>query len=270
MTERSKQDDTTESGALAARGVTKQYASPQAAQGIVQALAEVDVEVQKGEFLSIVGPSGCGKTTLLKVLAGLVAPDTGAVHVNGTPILGPGPERAMVFQHFALLPWLTATENAAFGLELRGVGKAERVEVARRYVKLVGLEGFEESYPRQLSGGMQQRIGLARALAVDPEILLMDEPLGAVDALTRSMLQLDLLRIWDETRKSVVFITHDVAEAVLLSDRVLIMGTKPGRVLEEVLIDLPRPRDESTRESARFSEFTNHIWHRLHEVMVAP
>jgi NitT/TauT family transport system ATP-binding protein len=255
------------SPAILVRGLGKHYRSTLRG-GEMTVLAHVDFTLPAGEFVSIVGPSGCGKTTLLRIMAGLVMPSTGTVEVMGKPSSGPGPERAMVFQSFALLPWLDALENVAFGLELRNVGRDDRLAIATRYLNLVGLAGFEHAYPRQLSGGMQQRIGLARALAVDPAILLMDEPLGAVDALTRSWLQLDLLRIWDETRKSVVFVTHDVGEAVLLSDRVVVMGTRPGRILEEVLIDLPRPRSDTTRESSRFNELCTHIWRRLKEMVI--
>jgi NitT/TauT family transport system ATP-binding protein len=253
--------------AIQAQGIGKTYRSSQLG-GNLQVLDGVDFTLGVGEFVSIVGPSGCGKTTLLRIMAGLVPPGHGSLKVLGKVADGPGPERAMVFQSFALLPWLNALENVAFGLELRNVGREERTAIANDYLKLVGLSGFEGAYPRQLSGGMQQRIGLARALAVDPVILLMDEPLGAVDALTRSWLQLDLLRIWDETKKSVVFVTHDVAEAVLLSDRVVVMGTRPGRILEELAIDLPRPRSDATRESARFNELYAHIWRSLKEMVI--
>jgi NitT/TauT family transport system ATP-binding protein len=253
--------------AILARGVAKTYGTPQPGRSL-SVLEGIDFTLRVGEFVSIVGPSGCGKTTLLRIMAGLVHPDAGRLDVLGKAADGPGPERAMVFQSFALLPWLNARENVAFGLELRDVARAKRLAVADGYLRLVGLSGFENAYPRQLSGGMQQRIGLARALAVDPAILLMDEPLGAVDALTRSWLQLDLLRIWDETRKSVVFVTHDVGEAVLLSDRVVVMGTRPGRILEEVTIDLPRPRNDATRELPRFHELSTRIWHSLKEMVI--
>lgn len=253
--------------AIAARGIAKRYRASQPGSSL-PVLDGVDFTLGTGEFVSIVGPSGCGKTTLLRILAGLVTPEEGSLEVLGKRADGPGPERAMVFQSFALLPWLDARENVAFGLELRDVARAERIAIANDYLKLVGLSGFERAYPRQLSGGMQQRIGLARALAVDPAILLMDEPLGAVDALTRSWLQLDLLRIWDETKKSVVFVTHDVGEAVLLSDRVVVMGTRPGRILEEVAIDLPRPRNDATRELPRFHELSTRIWHSLKEMVI--
>jgi NitT/TauT family transport system ATP-binding protein len=253
--------------AILARGVAKTYGAPQPGRSL-SVLEGIDFTLRVGEFVSIVGPSGCGKTTLLRIMAGLVHPDAGRLEVLGKAADGPGPERAMVFQSFALLPWLNARENVAFGLELRDVARDKRLAVADGYLRLVGLSGFENAYPRQLSGGMQQRIGLARALAVDPAILLMDEPLGAVDALTRSWLQLDLLRIWDETRKSVVFVTHDVGEAVLLSDRVVVMGTRPGRILEEVTIDLPRPRNDATRELPRFHELSTRIWHSMKEMVI--
>jgi NitT/TauT family transport system ATP-binding protein len=233
------------------------------------ALANVDLEVPEGEFVCLIGPSGCGKTTLLKIVDGLLTFDAGEVEVMGRPVGAPGPERAVVFQTFALLPWLTARQNAAFGLRMRGIPEAQATAEADRYLEMVGLRGFEERYPRQLSGGMQQRVGLARALAVDPAILLMDEPFGSIDAQTRQILQNDLLRIWDRSRKTVLFVTHAMDEAVFLSDRVAIMGTAPGRIAEMVTIDLPRPRDDQTRRLPRFVDLTNHVWDRLRAMMGA-
>lgn len=228
-----------------------------------QALGSVDLSVARGEFVSLIGPSGCGKTTLLKIIDGLIPYDSGEVLVEGARVTGPGPERAVVFQDFALLPWLTVHENIGFGLQLRAANKSERNEVVRRHTELVGLEGFGDAYPRQLSGGMQQRVGLARALAVDPAILLMDEPFGSLDAQTRTILQSDLLRIWDASRKTVLFVTHAMDEAVFLSDRVVIMGTRPGRIAEIIDVDLPRPRTDATRTTPRFVELSAYIWDRL-------
>jgi NitT/TauT family transport system ATP-binding protein len=247
---------------IEATGLGKTYVEERTDQAF-RALADINLAVGDGEFVTLIGPSGCGKTTMLKIIDGLISYDEGELRVLGRPVKGPGPERAVVFQNFALLPWLTIVENVAFGLQLRGASRSEREETAARYISMVGLQGFERSYPRQLSGGMQQRVGLARALAVDPQILLMDEPFGALDAQTRNLLQSDLLRIWDASRKTVVFVTHAMDEAVFLSDRIILMGTRPGHVSEEVKIDLPRPRTEDTRFEPRFVEYSQHIWDQL-------
>ncbi|MGH2455057.1 MAG: ABC transporter ATP-binding protein [Candidatus Limnocylindria bacterium] len=243
-------------------GVGKVYAGTNANDSF-RALAGVDLTVREGEFVSLIGPSGCGKTTLLKIIDGLIPYEEGELRVMGKPVTGPGPERAVVFQNFALLPWLTVLENVQFGLQLRGVDRETREETARQNITTVGLKGFERAYPRQLSGGMQQRVGLARALSVDPEILLMDEPFGSLDAQTRNLLQADLLRVWDASRKTVTFVTHAMDEAVFLSDRVVLMATGPGRVSEIIDIDLPRPRTDETRISPRFVELTSYVWDRL-------
>ena len=232
-----------------------------------QALHDVSLTVRDGEFITIIGPSGCGKTTLLKMIDGLIPVQTGSIRVHGAEVDGPGPERAVVFQNFALLPWLTVRENVAFGLRMRGVGEEERLEVADRHIDLVGLEGFGDYFPRQLSGGMQQRVGLARALSVDPKVLLMDEPFGAVDAQTRALLQADLLDIWEASGKTVVFVTHDMEEAVLLSDRVVIMGTRPGHIVEIVDIPLERPRTDKTRTDQQAGELTAYIWDVLRQLI---
>jgi NitT/TauT family transport system ATP-binding protein len=258
----SRERDAVAGPVIAATGLGKTYVGERMDQAF-RALADVNLAVGDGEFVSLIGPSGCGKTTLLKIMDGLIPYDEGELRVLGQPVKGPGPERAVVFQNFALLPWLTIVENVAFGLQLRGSSRREREETAARYVSMVGLEGFERSYPHQLSGGMQQRVGLARALAVDPQILLMDEPFGALDAQTRILLQSDLLRIWDASRKSVVFVTHAMDEAVFLSDRIFLMGTRPGHIAEEVKIDLPRPRTEETRFEPRFVEYSQYIWDQL-------
>jgi NitT/TauT family transport system ATP-binding protein len=238
------------------------YVDPRS-QKQFRALEGVDAELYEGEFLSIIGPSGCGKTTLLKMIDGLVSYDEGELLVRGEKVNGPGLERAVVFQNFALLPWLSVRENVGFGLRLRGVPKDERDRLSDKFIEMVGLRGFEEMHPRQLSGGMQQRVGLARALAVDPAILLMDEPFGSVDAQTRNVLQSDLLSVWDASRKSVIFITHSMDEAVFLSDRVIVMQKSPGKVIETVTIDLPRPRTDETRKDPRFVELSAHLWDLL-------
>lgn len=232
------------------------------------ALQGADLTIRESEFISLIGPSGCGKTTLLKMIDGLMPYDQGELRVLGARVTGPGPERAVVFQNFALLPWLTVLENVAFGLRLRGMDRADREQVAQSNIEMVGLKGFSTAYPRQLSGGMQQRVGLARALSVDPAILLMDEPFGSLDAQTRNLMQADLLRVWDASRKTVVFVTHAMDEAVFLSDRVVLMATRPGRVSEIIDIDLPRPRTDETRTDPRFVELTSYVWDRLREMIV--
>lgn len=249
-------------------GVGKIYPAPAGGEPF-RALAGVDLEVADGEFVTLIGPSGCGKTTLLKMIDGLIPYEEGQIRVMGQPVTGPGRERAVVFQNFALLPWLTVAENVQFGLQLRGVERRQRDEVARQHIEMVGLRGFEKSYPRQLSGGMQQRVGLARALAVDPQILLMDEPFGSLDAQTRNLLQADLLRVWEASRKTVVFVTHAMDEAVFLSDRVVLMATRPGRISEVIEIDLPRPRTDETRSMPQFVEITSYVWDRLRGMILA-
>lgn len=204
----------------------------------------------------------------MKILDGLVPATTGEVLLKGQPISGPGPERAFVFQHFNLFAWRTVRRNVEFGLEMQGVPARERAERARHYIKMVGLEGFEDSLPHQLSGGMQQRVGLARALAVNPEILLMDEPFGALDAQTRVILQEQLLKIWSENRKTVVFVTHDIEEALYLSDRILIMSPRPGQIIDEVRVPLERPRTDHTRSIPIFGELRESIWQRLRNLQV--
>ena len=235
----------------------------------VQAIADLSLRVVENEFLTVLGPSGCGKTTLLKMIAGLIPWDEGDIVIDGTPVRGPGPDRSMVFQNFALLPWATVLDNVAFGLRLKGVGKAEREDKARDLIRMVGLDGFETKRPGELSGGMQQRVGLARALAVEPKVLLMDEPFGAVDEQTRRLLQEELLGIWEQTKLTVVFITHSMEEAVLLGDRVVLMRARPGQIAEIVPVPLQRPRSRdvgSVERSKDYAELTAHLWERLREM----
>ncbi|HUF53779.1 MAG TPA: ABC transporter ATP-binding protein [Dehalococcoidia bacterium] len=240
------------------KGITKTFR--QRDGSAFHALKDVDLKVLDGEFLSIIGPSGCGKTTLMRMVGGLAKADAGEIFIDGRRVNGPGPERAIVFQNFVLLPWVDVTSNVTFGLEMRGLSKKEARKTAQKEIERVGLTGFEGHYPHELSGGMQQRVGLARALAVNPEILLMDEPFASVDAQTRQILQDDLIRIWQEERKTVIFITHSMEEAVYLSDRVAVMERGPGRISELFDIHLPRPRDYSSRNDVEFTSLTTHIW----------
>jgi nitrate ABC transporter ATP-binding subunit len=207
------------------------------------ALVDISLSIAEGEFLCLLGPSGCGKSTLLKIIAGLIPATSGRIAINGKAVSGPGPERAVVFQDYALFPWMTVRDNVEFGLEARKLPVAERREVSSRLLKVVGLSDFADRFPHQLSGGMKQRVSIARALAVDPSLLLMDEPFGALDAQTRQLLQDELLRIWREYRKTVVFVTHSIEEAIYLSDRIVVMTARPGRVKQIVMVPEPRPRD---------------------------
>ena len=225
----------------------------------------VTLDIADGEFVAIVGPSGCGKTTFLNAVDGLLPLTTGSLTLDGRQIDRPGHDRAMVFQQPSLLPWRTVTANVMYGIELIQIPKEEARSRAKRFVDLVGLEGFAESYPLELSGGMQQRVNLARALAVDPEVLLLDEPFAALDAQTRETMQQELLRIWNQTRKTAVFITHDIVEAVYLADRVIVFTARPGRVKEIVNVDIPRPRDLRVKREPTFVEIERRIWESIRE-----
>jgi ABC-type nitrate/sulfonate/bicarbonate transport system ATPase subunit len=244
------------------RGCRKEYPAPDGGAPVV-ALDGIDLLVRDDEFVCVLGPSGCGKTTLLRIIAGLTACSAGAVLIGGQPVSGPGTDRAMVFQHFALLPWADVVANVAFGLELRGVPRRERERTARGLIEAVGLSGFEHHRPRQLSGGMQQRVGLARALAVDPRTLLMDEPFSAVDTQTRRELQEDLLRLHGARPKTVLFVTHSMDEAVRLGDRVVLLGPRPGRVREVLDVPLPRPRPPDLERDPTFIDLKEHLWEQL-------
>jgi NitT/TauT family transport system ATP-binding protein len=238
----------------------------------VRALDNVNLSVRENEFITLVGPSGCGKTTLLRIVAGLLPWDDGQVLVDGKRVRGPGPERSMVFQSFALLPWMSVLDNVAFGLELRGIEKRQREEKAHEFLEIVGLKGFERAMPFELSGGMQQRVGLARALAVDPQILLMDEPFSAVDEQTRRLLQEELLRIWESRRVTVLFVTHSIDEAVMMGDRAVLMSARPGRIKEVIPVPLSRPRSEfiATPEGAQQLATTSaRLWQELRDLQVA-
>ncbi|MGE0216932.1 ABC transporter ATP-binding protein [Mycolicibacterium sp.] len=229
------------------------------------ALQDVTFDIPDGEFVALIGPSGCGKTTLLKIIAGLQNSTSGQVAVNGHRIDGPGPDRALVFQNFVLLPWYDIITNVAFGLEARGVGKAERLARAQKELERVGLRGFEHHLPHELSGGMQQRVGIARALAVDPQTILMDEPFGALDALTRRVMQRDLAAIWSEegNERTAVFVTHSMAEAVFLADRIVLMNTRPGRVEEVITVPFARPRGDDVTRSTEYRDFVDYLSSRL-------
>jgi NitT/TauT family transport system ATP-binding protein len=249
---------------IAITGVSKTFV-PADGRPPTKAIDALDLTVLDDEFLALLGPSGCGKTTLLRAIAGLLSYE-GRIEIDGALVTGPGPERSMVFQSFALLPWATVLSNVAFGLELRGEGKASRERKAKDLIRLVGLGGFEDRYPRELSGGMQQRVGLARALAVEPQVLLMDEPFGALDEQTRRLLQEELLNIWEHRPVTVVFVTHSMDEAVILGDRVVLMSPRPGRIQEIVPVPLPRPRASdvgSIGRSAEFSQITTRLWEQL-------
>jgi NitT/TauT family transport system ATP-binding protein len=238
------------------RNLTKRYV-----EGSVTAFEGLTLDVRENEILCVLGPSGCGKTTLLKIIDGLMPTDAGEIRIDGTPVTGPRPTVAMVFQHFGLFPWKTVGENITYGLRVQNRPREEIAAALKKYVTMVSLEGFENSYPYQLSGGMQQRCGLARALAINPRILLMDEPFGAVDAQTREVLQEELLRIWEVEKKTMVFITHSIDEAILLGDRVVVMSPRPGRIREILTVHLPRPRDiNAMRGEREYLQLRNHIW----------
>ena len=223
------------------------------------ALDNVSLEVHDRQFVALLGPSGCGKSTLLYLVGGFLPVEHGAIRVEGKPVAGPGPDRGIVFQHFALFPWKTVIQNVLYGLEKQGMGRQERLRRAAEFVDLVGLTGFEDSYPSQLSGGMKQRAAIARTLAVDPHILLMDEPFGALDAQTRSLMQGELLRLWQRSRKTVIFVTHDVQEAVFLAERIAVMSARPGHIKEIVETRFDKG-DPGLSRSPAFVEMVDHVW----------
>ncbi|WP_255949921.1 ABC transporter ATP-binding protein [Streptomyces odontomachi] len=235
------------------------------------ALDRVTLDIEDREFVTVVGPSGCGKSTLLSMAAGLVEPSVGRVLVDGRPVTGPGPDRGVIFQQYALFPWLTVRHNVEFGLRLMPVSAAERKRRAQHAIEQVGLADFADALPKTLSGGMKQRCAIARAYAVDPEVLLMDEPFGALDAVTRVQLQDQLLATWSRERRTVMFVTHDVDEAVYLARRVVVMAARPGRIHHVVDVDLPYPRTEEIRLSPEFARVRNEVWHSVyHQEKTAP
>ncbi|MEV0380425.1 ABC transporter ATP-binding protein [Nonomuraea sp. NPDC050643] len=228
------------------------------------ALDHVSLDIADREFVTVVGPSGCGKSTLMSMAAGLVEPGSGEVLVDGRPVTGPGPERGVIFQQYALFPWLTVRKNVEFGLKLMDLPTDERRRRAERAIELVGLSDFADALPKTLSGGMKQRCAIARAYAVDPQVLLMDEPFGALDALTRVQLQDQLLDTWSQEQRTVMFITHDVDEAVYLASRVIVMAARPGRIQQVIDVDLPYPRTEEMRLSPEFGRIRNEVWHAVY------
>ncbi len=247
--------------AISVRAATKIYDTT---RGSTVSLERVSLEIARGEFITLVGPSGCGKSTMLNLIAGLLMPTSGDVVVDGRRVTGPGPDRGVIFQQYALFPWLTAQQNVEFGLRLQKLGRQEREERAHHYLRLVGLQDFGHALPKELSGGMKQRCAIARAYAVNPSLLLMDEPFGALDALTRVQMQDELLGTWQQERKTVVFITHDVDEAVYLASRVVVMSPRPGRISEIIDVPLPYPRNEDLRLSPEFAEIRARVWRGVH------
>ena len=222
---------------------------------ISQALSDISTIVREKEFLCILGPSGCGKTTLLRMIAGLEPVSEGSITIDGETISGPSRKMAMIFQDYSLYPWRTVIENIAFGLEIQDVDREKREKIAESYLDLIGLREFGKNYPYELSGGMRQRVAVARALAIDPSVLLMDEPFGALDAQTRNTLQIEILKIWEKTKKTVLFVTHSVDEAVFLADRIMVLTSRPGRIKDIVNIDLPRPRDRTSPDFAKIRRY---------------
>ncbi len=251
---------------ISLRGVSRTFTSPKGER--IQALKDINFEVEDafsgdgrdvGELRVLLGPSGCGKSTILRMIAGLDRPDTGQVLVNGKAVTGPGPDRGMVFQKYTSFPWLTVEGNIEYGLKIQGTPQTERQAIVKRLVEEVGLAGFERSYPDSLSGGMQQRVAIARTLAVRPQVILMDEPFGALDAQTRGSMQNLLLKIWDETASTVLFVTHDVEEGLYLGDRLFILSARPGTIVEDVPVPFSRPRDPAVKQSREFQELVQYV-----------
>ena len=247
---------------IAFRNVSKSFGEGDKA---FVALRDLTLDIADGEIVTVVGPSGCGKSTAMNIVAGLTGVTSGECLVNGKAVNGPGPDRGVIFQQYALFPWLTVIKNVEFGLKLQGMGREQRRERALHYLDLVGLKDFAEAYPKTLSGGMKQRCAIARAYAVNPSVLLMDEPFGALDALTRVKLQDQLLDTWSKDRRTVMFITHDVDEAVYIAHRVVVLAARPGRLQEIINVDLPFPRNEEIRLSPEFTEIRNNVWRAVYD-----
>ncbi|MFB6108644.1 MAG: ABC transporter ATP-binding protein [Haloplanus sp.] len=248
---------------LELREISKTYGLNDDRKSTIVALDDIDLTVEDGEFVSIIGPTGCGKSTLFEIIGGLIEPTGGEVTIDGDPIAGPDPRVGMVFQSHSTFPWLSVLENVAFGLRMNGVAKAERRERAREMINLVGLGGFEDASPTELSGGMNQRVAIARTLVMDPDLILMDEPFGALDEQTRLILGGELLRIWRETGATILFVTHNINEAVQLSDRIAVMSARPGTFKTVVDNDIPRPRDDDTMSTEAFNDLVQHLWGEL-------
>jgi NitT/TauT family transport system ATP-binding protein len=256
---------------ISVRGLRKDFVAKDRngrVTGTFTALESIDLDIAAGEFMAVVGPSGCGKSTLLDILAGLSQPTAGEIRIDGKPVTGASLDRGVVFQQYALFPWLTALDNVAFALETKGLPKSERHAIAKRHLALVGLNGFEERYPHQLSGGMRQRVALARSLAHDPSVLLMDEPFAALDAQTREMLQAELLRIWEQSRKTIIFITHGIDEAIYLGQKIAVITSRPGSIKQ--IVDNPlagRPASEDVRATPEFGRLRHEVWELLRDEM---
>jgi len=242
---------------ISVQNVTKVFSGK---RGEVTALKDLTLDVKDGEFLVIVGASGCGKSTLLNLVAGFDSPSDGRVFLDGQPVVGITPECGMIFQQYALFPWKTVQDNIEFGLKMKRMAKTERRERAAKFIDMVGLKGFEKSYPHHLSGGMKQRVSIARSLANNPKVMLLDEPFAALDAMTRQVLQEQLVRIYEKHRKTIIFITHSIDEALLLSSRIMVMTARPGRIAQEIPNDLPHPRNAEVQLSTRYMELKRHIW----------
>jgi NitT/TauT family transport system ATP-binding protein len=251
---------------LSVRNLDLHYTNSDSGQSI-QTINDVSMDIHEGEFVSIVGPSGCGKTSFLNVAAGLIKPSAGSLTIDGKAITGPGQDRTVVFQKPSLFPWRSVSRNITYGLELKGVKKSEALSRAEQYIKMVGLEDFRDYLPHQLSGGMQQRANLARALVCEPEVLLLDEPFAALDAITREAMQNELLLLWEKTKKTVLMVTHQIDEAVLLSDRVIIFTARPAKIAEEIKIPFVRPRGPGIRSDAQFDYISKKVWGLIHTTM---
>jgi NitT/TauT family transport system ATP-binding protein len=249
---------------LVVRDLRKSFRTQRSEESI-QVFEGISFEVRPSEFISLVGPSGCGKTTFLRILDGLIPHDEGEILLDGKTVINPGPDKGFVFQDSSLLPWRTVMDNIILGLELQGVAKSKARQKAERYIALVGLLGFEHHYPHELSGGMQQRVNLARALIVDPQVLLMDEPFAALDAQTREIMQAELLKMWNQTKKTVIFVTHQIEEAIFLSDRVVVFSARPARIREIVKVDIRRPRSLSVKRSKEFLDLADQVWSIIQE-----
>jgi len=249
---------------LIVRNLRKSFRT-QRSEASIQVFEGISFEVYPSEFISLVGPSGCGKTTFLRILDGLIPHDEGEILLDGKTVIQPGPDKGFVFQDSSLLPWRTVMDNVIIGLELQGVAKSEAKKKAERYIALVGLAGFEHHYPHELSGGMQQRVNLARALIVDPRVLLMDEPFASLDAQTREIMQAELLKLWNQTKKTVIFVTHQIEEAIFLSDRVVVFSARPAKIREIVKVDIARPRSLSVKRSKEFLDLADHVWNIIQD-----